>query len=89
MAKLGGILPLKGKIGNITFLKTKNGIIAREKGGVDPKRIATDPAFVRTRMRLWHLPCVTVQDHLNLYWHRNAIKKILIRWLIKKISDTI
>lgn len=49
MARVGGILPLKGSIGNITFYKTKAGNLAREKGGVEASRIATDPAFERTR----------------------------------------
>jgi hypothetical protein len=49
MAKQGGIIPLKGTIGNITFYKTKAGNLAREKGGVDGNRIANDPAFIRTR----------------------------------------
>lgn len=49
MAKQLGILPLKGTIGNITFYKTKAGHLAREKGGIDASRIATDPAFIRTR----------------------------------------
>jgi hypothetical protein len=40
---------LKGTIGDITFYKSKDGYIAREKGGVDAKRIANDPAFQRTR----------------------------------------
>lgn len=49
MAKQKGIIPLKGTIGNITFYKTKDGYLAREKGGIDGNRIATDPAFQRTR----------------------------------------
>jgi hypothetical protein len=49
MARQSGIIPQKGTIGNITFYKTKAGHLAREKGGVDANRIATDPAFVRTR----------------------------------------
>ena len=49
MAQQKGILPLGGTIGNITFYKSKDGYLAREKGGVDAKRIATDPAFQRTR----------------------------------------
>lgn len=49
MAKQKGIIPLKGTIGNITFYKSKDGYLAREKGGVDANRIATDPAFQRTR----------------------------------------
>jgi hypothetical protein len=49
MAKQKGIIKLKGTIGDITFYKSKDGYIAREKGGVDAKRIANDPAFQRTR----------------------------------------
>jgi hypothetical protein len=49
MARQKGIIKLKGTIGDITFYKSKDGYIAREKGGVDANRIATDPAFQRTR----------------------------------------
>jgi len=49
MAKQKGIIKLKGTIGDITFYKSKDGYIAREKGGIDARRIATDPAFQRTR----------------------------------------
>ena len=49
MAKQKGIIPLKGTIGNITFYKTADGYLAKEKGGVDANRIANDPAFQRTR----------------------------------------
>ena len=49
MARQKGIIKLKGKIGDISFYKTQDGHLAREKGGVDAARIANDPAFVRTR----------------------------------------
>src|SRR6185312_1461768 len=49
MAQQKGILQLKGSIGNLTFYKSKDGYLAREKGGIDAKRFATDPAFQRTR----------------------------------------
>ncbi|MBN8565645.1 MAG: hypothetical protein J0M25_02760 [Flavobacteriales bacterium] len=49
MAKQKGIIKLKGTIGDITFYKSKDGYVAREKGGVDGSRIANDPAFQRTR----------------------------------------
>ena len=49
MAQQKGIIPLKGTIGNITFYKSKDGFMAREKGGLDANRIANDPAFQRTR----------------------------------------
>lgn len=49
MARQKGIIKLKGTIGDITFYKSKDGYMAREKGGVDGNRIASDPAFQRTR----------------------------------------
>lgn len=49
MAQQKGIIPLQGTIGNITFYKSKDGFMAREKGGIDANRIANDPAFQRTR----------------------------------------
>lgn len=49
MARQKGIIKLKGKIGDISFYKTQDGHLAREKGGVDAARIANDAAFVRTR----------------------------------------
>lgn len=49
MARQSGIVPLKGTIGNITFYKSQDGYLAREKGSLDAKRIASDPKFQRTR----------------------------------------
>jgi hypothetical protein len=49
MARQKGIIKIKGTIGDITFYKTKDGYLVKEKSGVDASRIATDPAFQRTR----------------------------------------
>lgn len=49
MARQKGIIKLKGTIGDISFYKTTDGHLAREKGGVEKERIMTDPAFQRTR----------------------------------------
>jgi hypothetical protein len=49
MAKQGGIIKLEGTIGDITFYKSKDGHLARGKGGVDASRIQNDAAFQRTR----------------------------------------
>lgn len=49
MAKQEGIFPLNGNIDNISFFKTKKGYQARKKSGVSGDRIASDPAFQRTR----------------------------------------
>ncbi len=49
MAKQKGIVKLKGTIGDYTFYKTRDGYLAREKGGIEKNRILNDPAFKRTR----------------------------------------
>lgn len=49
MAKQKGIIKLDGTIGDITFYKSQDGYLAREKGGIPADRIANDPNFQRTR----------------------------------------
>ncbi|MBA5628923.1 hypothetical protein [Moheibacter lacus] len=49
MARQKGIIKIKGTIGDMTFYKSKDGYMVREKGGIDGNRIANDPAFQRTR----------------------------------------
>ena len=49
MARQRSIIKLDGTIGGITFYKSKDGYLAREKGGVSADRIKNDPAFQRTR----------------------------------------
>lgn len=49
MARQKGLIKLSGKIGDLSFYKTKDGFLAREKGGVEASRIKNDPAFARTR----------------------------------------
>lgn len=49
MAKQKGIIKLKGTIGDLTFYKSGDGYLARQKGGVEKSRILNDPAFRRTR----------------------------------------
>jgi hypothetical protein len=49
MARQTGVVTLKGTIGGISFYKSVDGHMARQKGGVDGSRIKTDAAFQRTR----------------------------------------
>lgn len=49
MARQTGVITLKGTIGGISFYKSRDGHMAREKGGVDGNRIKNDAAFQRTR----------------------------------------
>ncbi len=49
MARQTVIIKLGGTIGDISFYKTRDGHLARTKGGVDGERIQNDSAFRRTR----------------------------------------
>ena len=49
MAKLKGILTIEGTLQDMTFYKTQDGHLVKTKSGVSAKRLATDPAFARTR----------------------------------------
>lgn len=49
MSKQKGIIKLEGKVGDLTFFKTRYGYLARETAALSPERIAKDPAFQRTR----------------------------------------
>jgi hypothetical protein len=49
MAKQAGTIKFTGTIGDITYFESQDGFMARRKGGVSGKRIASDPAFARTR----------------------------------------
>lgn len=49
MARQKGPLKLKGAIGDLSFYKSQDGYMLREKGGVSKQRIMNDPAFQRTR----------------------------------------
>jgi len=49
MARQKGIIKIEGTLGDITFQKTQDGYIAKEKTSLNGNRIATDASFQRTR----------------------------------------
>ena len=49
MAKQKSIIKLEGTIGGISFYKTQDGYLAREKTSLSASRISSDPRFQRTR----------------------------------------
>jgi hypothetical protein len=49
MAKQNGLVKLLGTVGDMTYYRTKDGFLAKEKTFVSADRIATDPKFKRTR----------------------------------------
>lgn len=79
MARQGGIIPLRGTIGNLTFYKSKAGYLAREKGGVEASRIASDPAFVRTREN---------GEEFGRAEKAGKLLRTSLRALVQKASDT-
>ncbi len=49
MAKQKGIIKIHGTVGDLTFYKSKDGYIVKEKSTISAERIASDPKFQRTR----------------------------------------
>jgi hypothetical protein len=49
MAKQKGIIKIKGTLGDMTFYKSGDGFIVKEKSAVPRAKILNDPSFIRTR----------------------------------------
>lgn len=49
MAEQKGLFRVRGTLGGVNFYSSKDGDLAREKGGVSKDKIRNDPAFARTR----------------------------------------
>ncbi len=49
MARQSTIFRLKGTIAGVTFYKTKDGYLAKEKSEIERSKLKNDPAFQRTR----------------------------------------
>ncbi len=91
MAKQKGIIKLHGTIGDITFYKSQDGHLAREKGGIDAKKIATDPAFARTRENNSEFSSFTksgkmLRDALRTMLMNAADNRVIPR-LVKTMSE--
>ena len=79
MARQDSIIKLNGTIDGISFYKSKDGHLARKAGGVSAQRIASDPAFVRTR------------ENGSEFGRAGAAGKVLrtaLRGLLQKASDS-
>lgn len=79
MAKQTGIITLKGSVGSLSFYKTKDGYLARQKGGVDKSRIMNDPRFARTRENIKEFT-----DNAN----SSKLLRDALRPVISKIGDS-
>jgi hypothetical protein len=49
MAKQKGIVQIEGTMGNLTFYKSQDGMMVKEKSAVSKERIMNDPHYRRTR----------------------------------------
>ncbi len=49
MAKQSGIFKIEGTLGGVTFFRTSDGFLVRQNNPISASRMATDPAFQRTR----------------------------------------
>ena len=78
MAKQTGVITLKGPVGRLSFYKTRNGYLAREKGGVDKTRIMNDPRYARTRENIREFT-----DNAN----SSKLLRDALRPVISKIGD--
>jgi hypothetical protein len=83
MARQEGIIKLKGRIGDLTFYKTKDGYQARQKTGVSGERIATDPRYQRTRENMAEFGRATKAAKTM----RTAFKTLTSQLADKRISN--
>ena len=84
MARQKGIIKLKGSIGDVSFYKTKDGYLAREKSGVDKDRIKNDPAFQRTRengAEFTHRACESLSI-LETFVERRWDQRVVVERLV-------
>jgi hypothetical protein len=75
MARQSGLIKLKGTLDNVNFYKTKDGDLARMKTSLDAKRIANDPAFIRTRENGAEFGSSASSGKLL----RDAVRKLMMR----------
>jgi len=75
MAKLKSLIKLEGTLDGLTFYKTKDGYLVRTKGGISKKRMATDPAFARTR------------ENGSEFGHCAKMGKVLRKAMLTLLSD--
>jgi hypothetical protein len=89
MAKQTGVLTLKGPVGRLSFYKTRNGYLAREKGGVDKTRIMNDPKYARTRENIREFTDNAKSSKLMRDALRPVISKIGDRRLNLRITQAL
>ena len=79
MARQDSIIKLNGTIDGISFYKSKDGHLARKAGGVSKARIASDPAFIRTREN---------GSEFGRAGSAGKVPRTALRGLLQKASDS-
>lgn len=85
MAKQAGVITLNGSVGTLSFYKTKDGYLAREKGGVSKSRIMNDPRFARTRENLKEF----ADNASSAKLFRDALRPVIAKIGDKRLSQRI
>jgi hypothetical protein len=88
MAKQTSVLTLEGRVGRLSFYKTKDGYLAREKGGVSRSRIQNDPRFARTRENIREFTDNAKSAKLFRDALRPVISKIGDKRLSQRVTQT-
>ncbi|MDG1275664.1 MAG: hypothetical protein P8O16_00185 [Algoriphagus sp.] len=88
MAKQTSVLTLEGRVGRLSFYKTKDGYLAREKGGVSRSRIQNDPRFARTRENIREFTDNAKSSKLFRDALRPVISKIGDKRLSQRVTQT-
>ncbi|TRX72577.1 hypothetical protein [Carboxylicivirga sp. M1479] len=83
MARQKGVIKLEGRVGDLSFYKSGNEYLAREKGGVDGDRIKKDPAYARTRENGAEFGRAGKAGKEL----RNALNEVLVRSADKRVSN--
>ncbi len=73
MAKQRGVIKIEGTLGDVTFLKTEDGYIVKNKTTVNKNRISSDPAFQRTRENMAEFGAAGKASKLL----RNAVRPVM------------
>jgi hypothetical protein len=82
MAKVTGVVQIKGTLGDLCFYKSKDGYILRRKSSVSKQRIKNDPAFARTRENMAEFTSAATASKL----FRRAFRPLFQRACDKGVS---
>ena len=73
MAKQVGLIRVAGSVGDMTYYKSRDGYLIRERTSITAERIASDPKFKRTRENMAEFATAASSGKLM----RNAVNTVL------------